>query len=44
MLLDGDPLRKSGMNLRWLLEKVAGHFGLDTESLDCSASRSRENG
>ena len=21
------------MNLRWLLEKVAGHFGVDTESL-----------
>jgi len=26
-------LRKRGMNLRWLLEKVAGHFGVDTESL-----------
>ena len=34
MLLDGDPLRKRGMNLRWLLEKVAGHFGVDTESLE----------
>ena len=22
------------MNLRWLLEKVAGHFGVDTESLE----------
>ena len=33
MLLDGDPLRKRGMNLRWLLKKVAGHFGVDTESL-----------
>jgi hypothetical protein len=21
------------MNLRWLLKKVAGHFGVDTESL-----------
>jgi len=21
------------MNLRWLLEKIAGHFGVDTESL-----------
>jgi chromosomal replication initiation ATPase DnaA len=27
-------LRKRGMNLRWLLEKVAGHFGVDTESLE----------
>ena len=43
MLLDGDPLRKRGMDLRWLLEKVAGHFGVDTESLYCSARRSREN-
>ena len=23
-----------GMNLRWLLEKVAGHFGVDTECLE----------
>jgi hypothetical protein len=23
-----------GMNLRWLLENVAGHFGVDTESLE----------
>jgi hypothetical protein len=37
-------LRKRGMNLEWLLEKVAGHFGVDTESLYCSARRSRENG
>jgi chromosomal replication initiation ATPase DnaA len=22
------------MNLRWLLEKVAGHFGVDTECLE----------
>ena len=27
-------LRKRGMNLRWLLKKVAGHFGVDTESLE----------
>jgi hypothetical protein len=27
-------LRKKGMNLRWLLKKVAGHFGVDTESLE----------
>ena len=27
-------LRKRGMNLRWLLEKVAGHFGVDTECLE----------
>jgi hypothetical protein len=27
-------LRKRGMNLRWLLKKVAGHFGADTESLE----------
>jgi chromosomal replication initiation ATPase DnaA len=26
-------LRKRGMNLRGLVEKVAGHFGVDTESL-----------
>ena len=27
-------LRKRGMNLRWLLRTVAGHFGVDTESLE----------
>ena len=27
-------LRKRGMNLRWLLKKVAGYFGVDTESLE----------
>jgi hypothetical protein len=37
-------LRKRRMNLRWLLKKVAGHFGVDTESLYCSARRSTENG
>jgi hypothetical protein len=26
--------RKRGMNLRWLVGKVAGHFGIDTESLE----------
>jgi chromosomal replication initiation ATPase DnaA len=26
-------LIKRGMNLKWLLEKVAGHFAIDTESL-----------
>ena len=33
-----------GMNLRWLLKKVAGHFGVDAESLYCSERRLRENG
>ena len=37
-------LRKRGMNLRWLLKRVAGHFGVDTESLYCSARSSTENG
>jgi len=29
----GSLIRKRGMNLRWLLKKVAGHFGVETESL-----------